>query len=67
MANRILKTVIAGAGIAGLTAALHLAEKGYQVILADKTDVTGGLLPVLLEELKAIDRIAKARSVGQRS
>lgn len=44
MVNRIL---IAGAGISGLTAALHLAEKGCEVILADKTDVTGGLLPVL--------------------
>lgn len=42
--NRI---VIAGAGISGLTAALHLAEKGDEVILADKTDVSGGLLPIL--------------------
>ena len=41
------KTVIVGAGISGLTAALHIAETGGKVILTDKTACSGGILPVL--------------------
>lgn len=38
--------VVAGAGMAGLTAALSAAEHGYDVILLEKMPVTGGSLAV---------------------
>ncbi|MFH1156335.1 MAG: FAD-dependent oxidoreductase [Pseudomonadota bacterium] len=41
------RIVVAGAGVAGLTAALHLAEKGFQITLVDKSDAAGGILPRL--------------------
>jgi len=45
-ADRI-SVVVVGAGISGLTAALHVAETGNQVILIDKADCSGGILPFL--------------------
>ncbi len=37
-------TIVLGGGIAGLTAALELAEGGYPVVLVEKTDRLGGNL-----------------------
>jgi phytoene dehydrogenase-like protein len=39
--------VIVGAGIAGLTAAAYLAKAGYNVLLLEKNDRSGGLLGTL--------------------
>lgn len=41
------RIVVAGAGISGLTAALHLAEKGFRITLVDRSDGSGGILPLL--------------------
>lgn len=41
------KIVIVGAGIAGLTAAAYLAKAGYNVLLLEKNDRSGGLLGTL--------------------
>lgn len=41
------KVVIVGAGMAGLTAAAYLAREGYDVLLIDKNDRTGGLVSTL--------------------
>lgn len=41
------KIVVVGAGISGLTAALHIAESGHKVILIDKAACSGGILPFL--------------------
>lgn len=40
-------TVIAGAGISGIRAALDLAELGHKVVLVDKAASTGGILSKL--------------------
>jgi heterodisulfide reductase subunit A len=37
-------TLIVGAGVAGMTAALNLAEKGFQVYLVEKESEPGGLV-----------------------
>ncbi len=39
--------VVAGAGVGGLRAALDLAETGYEVLLLDREQATGGLLQQL--------------------
>ena len=36
------RVVIAGAGLAGLSAAKYLTEAGYRVILLEKREVAGG-------------------------
>ncbi|NMC14222.1 MAG: NAD(P)/FAD-dependent oxidoreductase, partial [Chloroflexi bacterium] len=41
------KIVIVGAGVAGLTAAAYLAKAGYNVLLLEKNDRSGGLLSTL--------------------
>jgi heterodisulfide reductase subunit A2 len=41
------KIVVVGAGISGLTSALHIAESGHNVILIDKAPCSGGILPFL--------------------
>ena len=41
------KVIIVGAGMAGLTAAAYLAKAGYQVLLLEKNDRSGGLLNTL--------------------
>lgn len=41
------KIVIIGAGIAGLTAAAYLTKAGYNVLLLEKNDRSGGLLGTL--------------------
>lgn len=38
------KVLIAGAGVAGLEAAITAAKRGHQVILCDKSDKVGGIL-----------------------
>jgi heterodisulfide reductase subunit A len=38
------KALVIGGGISGMTAALALANRGYQVILVEKTPALGGLL-----------------------
>ena len=42
MANK--KTIIVGAGMAGLTAAAYLTQEGRSVLLLDKNERVGGLL-----------------------
>ena len=37
------KVIVLGAGIAGLTASIHLLEKGYQVTLIEQNEEVGGL------------------------
>ncbi|MDF1541022.1 MAG: FAD-dependent oxidoreductase, partial [Candidatus Thorarchaeota archaeon] len=37
-------TMVVGGGVSGMTAALDIANKGYDVILVEKTDVLGGRL-----------------------
>jgi NADPH-dependent 2,4-dienoyl-CoA reductase/sulfur reductase-like enzyme len=37
-----LKVLIAGGGPAGMSAAIHMAKRGHQVILSEKTDHLGG-------------------------
>lgn len=44
MKKQIGRTLVAGAGAAGIRSALDLAQIGYQVLLIDKSDHTGGLL-----------------------
>ncbi len=41
------KIVIVGAGMAGLTAAAYLAKDGFDVLLVEKNDRTGGLVNTL--------------------
>lgn len=41
------KVVIIGAGMAGLTAAAYLTKAGYEVLLLEKNDRSGGLLSTL--------------------
>ncbi len=43
-ALRRKKVLIAGAGVAGLKAAVTAAQRGHQVILCEKTDKVGGIL-----------------------
>jgi heterodisulfide reductase subunit A-like polyferredoxin len=45
--NRPGRTVVAGAGVSGIRAALDLAETGRQVVLLDKAPVSGGVLLAL--------------------
>ncbi len=47
MARKIGKALVVGAGIAGIRAALDLAESGYGVILIDKSPHIGGILSQL--------------------
>jgi 2,4-dienoyl-CoA reductase-like NADH-dependent reductase (Old Yellow Enzyme family)/NADPH-dependent 2,4-dienoyl-CoA reductase/sulfur reductase-like enzyme len=42
--KHLKKILVAGGGIAGMTAALTAAERGHQVILCEKTDRLGGVL-----------------------
>ena len=44
MADKAYDTVIAGGGIAGLTAAAYLAKKGQKVLLIEKNKECGGLV-----------------------
>ncbi len=41
------RVVVVGAGIAGLTAALSLAEQGISITLIERSDISGGILPLL--------------------
>ncbi len=43
-ALRRKKVLIAGAGVAGLKAAVTAAQRGHQVVLCEKTDTVGGIL-----------------------
>lgn len=47
MRNDDEKILIVGAGMAGLTAAAYLAKAGYDVLLLEKNDRSGGLLGTL--------------------
>jgi len=42
--NKAGTVLVVGAGIAGIKAALELAETGYQVVLADSSPYVGGIL-----------------------
>ena len=43
-AARRKKVLVAGAGVAGLKAAITAAQRGHEVILCDKSDQVGGIL-----------------------
>lgn len=43
-AARSKKVLVAGAGVAGLKAAITAAQRGHKVILCEKTDKVGGIL-----------------------
>jgi NADH-quinone oxidoreductase subunit F len=45
-AEKLLKVGVVGAGPGGLTAALRLAQKGYQVIVHEKLPIPGGMMSV---------------------
>ncbi len=47
MKTNDVKVVIVGAGMGGLTAAAYLSKAGYQVLLLEKNDRSGGLLGTL--------------------
>lgn len=49
------KVVIVGAGMAGLTAAAYLAKAGYNVLIFEKNDRSGGLLGTLNKNGFAFD------------
>lgn len=55
--------VVAGAGMAGLAAALSSAENGYQVILLEKMPFTGGSLAVAGGYFISVDSPVYARLV----
>ncbi len=48
--NNREKVVIVGAGMAGLTASAYLAKSGYEVLLLEKNNRTGGLLGTFEKE-----------------
>jgi glycine/D-amino acid oxidase-like deaminating enzyme len=41
-AERAVKHLVIGAGVHGLSTAWHLAERGEQVVVVDKTGVAAG-------------------------
>jgi len=43
-ASKSKKVMVAGAGVAGLKAAITAAQRGHKVILCEKTDKVGGIL-----------------------
>ena len=45
--NKVGTVLVVGAGIAGIKAALELAETGYRVILTDNSPYVGGILQKL--------------------
>lgn len=47
--------LVVGGGITGMTAALNLADRGYQVYIAEKSDKLGGLANFLLTTLEGGD------------
>jgi menaquinone-9 beta-reductase len=69
-ADKIWDVVIVGAGPAGSTAAIHLAAKGYRILLLDKDDfprdkVCGdGLIPDTIAALKRADLYKQVQALG---
>ncbi|BHH83847.1 FAD-dependent oxidoreductase [Desulforhopalus sp. 52FAK] len=47
--------LVVGGGITGMTAALNLADRGYQIYLAEKSDKLGGLSNHLIKTLEGGD------------
>ena len=47
--------VVVGAGIAGLTTALKLSQRGYDVTVYEATDVLGGNLSAARQSMRAPD------------
>lgn len=47
--------LVVGGGITGMTAALNLADRGYQIYLAEKSDKLGGLSKFLFKTLEGGD------------
>ena len=46
------RAIIIGAGPAGLTAALRLAQRGYKVTVFEKLPVAGGMMTVGIPEYR---------------
>jgi menaquinone-9 beta-reductase len=67
---KIWDVVIIGAGPAGSTAAIHLAAKGYRVLLLDKDNfprdkICGdGLIPDAIGALRRLDLYQQVKSLG---
>lgn len=53
--NRVQRALIIGAGIAGMQAALDIANSGYQVVLVDKLPSIGGRMAQLSETFPTLD------------
>jgi heterodisulfide reductase subunit A-like polyferredoxin len=51
----IQKALVVGAGVAGMTAALNLAEQGYETILVEKEPQLGGLARRLTKTIEGSD------------
>lgn len=49
---KLAKVAVVGAGPAGLTAALRLAQRGYQVTVLEKLPVPGGMMAVGIPEYR---------------
>lgn len=47
--------LVVGGGVTGMTAALNLADRGYQIYLAEKNDKLGGLANQLIKTLEGGD------------
>ena len=47
--------LVVGAGVAGIRAALDLAETGYQVLLTDTSPAIGGILGLWVPEGTSLD------------
>ena len=55
----IYDAITVGGGIAGLTAAAYLADQGFQTLLLERAETTGGLLAGIKREGFTFDRGAK--------
>ncbi len=47
--------LVVGGGVTGMTAALRLADQGFQIYLAEKSDKLGGLAKALIKTLEGDD------------
>jgi heterodisulfide reductase subunit A len=47
--------LVVGGGVTGMTSAINLAEQGYQVYLAEKSDKLGGIAGSLIKTLEGAD------------
>ncbi len=69
-----LRTMVVGGGVSGMTAALDIAKKGFEVLLVEKTDRLGGrlndlyhLFPMMNDSQEIVDdlvtRVEKEKNI----